>query len=293
VYSSSDFNGRYNAFKNNLDYINEWNSKNSETKLGATVHADLTNAEYRKLMLGTKFDGSARLASPKITLGTESVQAPTSINWATKGAVTPIKNQGQCGSCWSFSTTGSTEGAHALATKNLVSLSEQNLMDCSSSYGNAGCDGGLMDQAFQYIIANKGIDTEESYPYTGVTGTTCNYNAANIGATISAYTDVTAGSETDLATAVTKQPVSVAIDASHTSFQLYSTGIYHDFFCSSTKLDHGVLAVGFGTDTSSNKNYWIVKNSWGTSWGQDGFIYMSKDRSNNCGIATSASYPTV
>jgi len=148
-----------------------------------------------------------------------------------------------------------------------------------------------MDQAFQYIVANKGIDTEASYPYQGVDGT-CHYTAANSGATITAYSDVTSGSETALAAAASKQPVSVAIDASHTSFQLYKQGVYHDVFCSATKLDHGVLVVGFGTDTTSKKAYWIVKNSWGASWGQSGYIYMSKDRNNNCGIATSASVPT-
>jgi len=290
-YSASEFQVRYTIFKSNMDYARDWNNQYPEGPvLGMTHLADLTNAEYQKLYLGTKIDATNKLASaPKVEVS-DSYNA--TVDWRTKNVVSPIKNQGQCGSCWSFSTTGSTEGAHALKTGNLVSLSEQNLMDCSTSYGNAGCDGGLMDQAFQYIIANGGIDTEESYPYQGVDGT-CAYKAANSGATISAYTDVTSGSETALATAVTQQPVSVAIDASHTSFQLYVTGIYHDIFCSATRLDHGVLAVGFGTDTTSSKNYWIVKNSWGTAWGQAGFIYMSKDRNNNCGIATSASYPTV
>jgi len=293
VYASAEFQNRYNIFKSNMDYVRDWNAQNSGTVLGLNVFADLSNAEYQRIYLGTHIDGSARLAA---AAGAKVEVADTynaTVDWRTKNAVTPIKNQGQCGSCWSFSTTGSTEGAHALKTGNLVSLSEQNLIDCSSSYGNMGCNGGLMDQAFQYIIKNGGIDTEASYPYTATTGTTCKYDASNSGATLSAYADVTAGSETALAAAVAKQPVSVAIDASRPSFQLYSTGIYHDFFCSSSRLDHGVLAVGYGTDTTSNKNYWIVKNSWGTSWGQAGYIYMSKDNKNNCGIATSASYPTA
>jgi cathepsin L len=292
TYTGNEFQNRYTIFKSNMDYARDWNAVNKDTVLGMTHLADLTNAEYQKIFLGTKIDGTARLAAAKDVQVTVSDNYNATVDWRTKNVVSPIKNQGQCGSCWSFSTTGSTEGAHALATGNLVSLSEQNLMDCSTSYGNNGCDGGLMDYAFQYIVANKGIDTEESYPYQGVQGT-CNYVAANSGATISSYTDVTAGSETALATAVQQQPVSVAIDASHTSFQLYTSGIYHDIFCSATRLDHGVLAVGFGTDTTSKQNYWIVKNSWGTSWGQAGFIYMSKDRNNNCGIATSASYPKV
>jgi len=295
TYSSAEFQVRYNIFKSNMDYVRDWNAQNTKTVLGMTSLADLTNAEYQKIYLGTKFDGTARLAAASSSSKTKVADTyNATVDWRTSGKViTPIKNQGQCGSCWSFSTTGSVEGAHSLATGNLVSLSEQNLMDCSNSFGNAGCDGGTMDQAFQYIIKNGGIDTEASYPYQGVDGTSCLYTAANSGATISSYTDVTSGDESDLAIAVTKTPTSVAIDASHESFQLYTSGIYHDIFCSSKNLDHGVLAVGFGVDTDSKEQYWIVKNSWGTGWGQAGWIYMSKDRNNNCGIATMASYPIV
>jgi cathepsin L len=289
-YTSAEFQTRYNIFKSNLDYINQWNSQNTLTVLGANVFADLSNEEYQSIYLGTKI--SAPVPEPQPT----RVGAYTAtVDWRTKNAVTPIKNQGQCGSCWSFSTTGSTEGAHALSTGNLVSLSEQNLVDCTydqPAYNNSGCDGGLMTLAFTYIIDNKGIDTEASYPYEAVVGK-CRYNPANSAATLSSFNNVTSGDESDLETAANQQPVSVAIDASHMSFQLYKSGIYHDFLCSSTQLDHGVLVVGYGTDTSSNANYWIVKNSWGTDWGLDGYIYMSKDRNNNCGIATMASYPIV
>jgi len=211
------------------------------------------------------------------------------VDWVSKGAVTGIKNQGQCGSCWSFSTTGSVEGAHFLSTGKLVSLSEQNLVDCSTSEGNDGCNGGLMDYAFQYIIKNHGIDTEASYSYTATGPNACHFKAADVGATITSYTDVASGNEAALATAVDKQPVSVAIDASHTSFQLYSSGVYYEPSCSTSQLDHGVLAVGYGTDGSSD--FWYVKNSWGTSWGIKGYIWMSRNRNNNCGIATAASYP--
>jgi cathepsin L len=163
-------------------------------------------------------------------------------------------------------------------------------MDCSTSYGNQGCDGGLMDDAFKYIIANNGVDTESSYPYEEKQGT-CKFKAANVGATISGYTDVTTGSEPALQTAVIQQPVSVAIDASHESFQLYTSGVYYESACSSTTLDHGVLAIGYGVDGSDD--YWLVKNSWGTTWGISGYIWMSRNKDNNCGIATAASYPTV
>jgi len=215
------------------------------------------------------------------------------VDWRTKGAVTPIKDQGQCGSCWAFSTTGSTEAAHFLATGELVSLSEQNLMDCSTSYGNQGCNGGLMNNAFKYIIANKGIDTEASYPYTAKDGT-CHFTAANVGATVAGYKNVVAGSESSLQASVAIEPVSVAIDASHNSFQLYKSGVYYESKCSSSNLDHGVLAVGYGTtDDSAKTDYWIVKNSWGTSWGTAGYIQMTRNNKNNCGIATSSSYPTA
>jgi cathepsin L len=192
------------------------------------------------------------------------------------------------GSCWSFSTTGSTEGCHKIKTGTLVSLSEQNLMDCSTSYGNQGCDGGLMTQAMEYIINNNGIDTETSYPYTAQDGT-CHYSVANRGATLSSYNNVPSGNEDALQQSVSQGPTSVAIDASQSSFQLYTSGVYYDPNCSSQSLDHGVLAVGWGVDGS--QDYWIVKNSWGTDWGLQGYIWMSRNRNNNCGIATMATLP--
>jgi len=162
------------------------------------------------------------------------------------------------------------------------------LVDCSGSYGNYGCDGGLMDSAFQYIIAVKGLDTEATYKYTARDGT-CKFNPANIGASITGYKDVQAQSEPALQQAITRQPISVAIDASHSSFQFYQSGVYYEPSCSPTQLDHGVLAVGFNTDAG----YYIVKNSWGTSWGNQGYIWMSLGKNNNCGIATMSSFPTL
>jgi len=288
-YIASEFQSRFSTFKSNMDYVRDWNAAGSPTVLGLTPFADLSNAEYQSIFLGTRFDGTERLKNAPTFTATGPLA--DTVNWATKGAVTGIKNQGQCGSCWSFSTTGSTEGAHFLSTGNLVSLSEQNLMDCSQPYGNQGCNGGLMDSAFKYIIANHGIDTEASYPYMTATNFVCEYKAANSGATIASYKDVAAGSEAALQTAVDAHPVSVAIDASHNSFQLYSSGVYYEPACSASALDHGVLAVGYGT--SGSADYWIVKNSWGTSWGMSGYIWMSRNRNNNCGIATMASFPVV
>jgi len=250
------------------------------------MFADLTLAEFKQLYLMPQFNAT-EIPQLNVVKTEGTFDLGAQVDWRGKGAVTGVKNQGQCGSCWAFSTTGSVEGVHAIKTGKLVSLSEQQLVDCSRSYGNYGCNGGLMDNAFKYIIAVKGLDTEASYGYSAKDGT-CRFNPANVGATISSYRDVGRGSESGLQGAVTGQPVSVAIDASHSSFQLYHSGIYYEPSCSASNLDHGVLAVGYGNEGG---NYWIVKNSWGTGWGQSGYIQMAKDRSNNCGIATSASYP--
>jgi len=275
-------------FEKNVAYINKHNSEGHSYELGMNQFGDLTNAEFQAQYLRPMQRKANRTA--EIHVAGNEVD-PSSVDWRTQGYVTPVKDQGQCGSCWSFSTTGSFEGAHFKATGKLVSFSEQNLVDCSTKQGNQGCNGGLMDNAFEYIIANKGLDTEASYPYTARDGT-CRYNPANSGGTLSSYKDVQAGSEAALQSALaTVGPVSVAIDASHNSFQFYKTGVYNEPMCSSKNLDHGVLAVGYGTE--SGKDYWIVKNSWGTSWGSQGYILMTRNKRNQCGIATAASYPIV
>jgi cathepsin L len=274
---------RLAAFTRNARFVEQHDAKARGFSVGLNQFADLTSEEFVAIYNGmniTKVPG--KYVPSKVGGDT--------VNWVTKGAVTPVKNQGQCGSCWAFSTTGSTEGAHFLATNRLISLSEQNLVDCSTDQGNQGCQGGLMDQAFQYIISNNGIDTEDSYPYTATGPNNCDFNSANVGALLSSFTDVTSGDESALQKAVTAQPVSVAIDASQQSFQLYTSGVYNEPDCSSSQLDHGVLAVGYGTD-ASNTDYWIVKNSWGTGWGMQGYIWMSRNAQNQCGIATAASFP--
>jgi cathepsin L len=283
-YSHDEFRVRYNIFKSNMDFIDAHNKGHNSFKVAMNKFGDLTNEEFASIYLGTRYNhvGQMHHNSPR------PVNAPASVDWRTKGAVTKVKDQGQCGSCWSFSTTGSTEGCHFLTTNKLVSLSEQNLMDCSTSQGNQGCDGGLMTQAMDYIIQNNGVDTEASYPYTAADGT-CSFNPSNVGATLKSYTNVNAGDENDLMAKVVLGPTSVAIDASQSSFQFYSSGVYYEPSCSSTQLDHGVLAVGYGTQGGSD--YWIVKNSWGTSWGQQGYILMSRNKQNNCGIATMATLP--
>jgi len=291
LYDEHEVLYRFRVFKQNLEFIEKFNSERHSFTVGLNQFADLSNSEFLERYTGFRQALITSYDSEHAFDFDESQALPSSIDWRNKGAVTGVKDQGQCGSCWAFSTTGSVEGAWAL-NYSLVSLSEQNLMDCSRTYGNLGCNGGLMDNAFKYIIANKGIDTEASYPYEEATSYNCRYKSANKGAAITTYKDVTKGSESALQNAVAyRGPVSVAIDASNPSFQLYKTGVYYEPKCSSTSLDHGVLAVGYGTGSSGD--YWIVKNSWGTSWGMQGYIDMARNKNNNCGIATQASFPVV
>jgi len=288
VYLESEENNRYAIYKSNLDFVNSWDEEARGFSVGINEFADLTVEEFKSIYNGMNIEAEYE---PVVENWPPTPQVTGDIvNWNNKGAVTPVKNQGQCGSCWSFSSTGSMEGEKFIKTGTLTSLSEQNLVDCSTRQGNMGCQGGLMDDAFRYVIANKGIDTEASYPYTATGPNACKFNAANIGDTISSFKDVTRGSESALQSAVDQQPVSVAIDAGHNSFQLYKSGVYYESACSTSSLDHGVLAVGYGT-SASGQAYWLVKNSWGPSWGMQGYIQMSKGRNNNCGIATMASYP--
>jgi len=290
-YSNEEFIYRWNVWRDNYRFVEEHNRQNKSYFLAMNQFGDLTNAEFNRLFKGLAFDYSKHAKIHTAAPEAPATGIPSEFDWRQKGAVTHVKNQGQCGSCWSFSTTGSTEGANFLKTGQLVSLSEQNLIDCSVSYGNNGCNGGLMDYAFEYIINNRGIDTEASYPYQTAGPLTCQYNAANKGGSLTGYTDVTSGDENALLNAAVKEPVSVAIDASHNSFQFYSGGVYYESACSSTQLDHGVLVVGWGSE--NGQDFWWVKNSWGASWGLNGYIKMSRNQNNNCGIATAASYPTA
>ena len=282
---------RHVIWQANKKFIDEHNAL-ADTfgfTVGLNSFADLDPAEFAKIYNGyrqpAQRDNSTRVRVPLNT------QLPTTVDWRTKGVVTPIKNQGQCGSCWAFSATGSLEGQHALKTSELVSLSEQNLVDCSSAEGNEGCNGGWMDNAFEYIKKNKGIDTEASYPYKAE-DEKCRFKSADVGATDTGFVDIKHDDENALQEASANVgPISVAIDASHQSFQMYHSGVYNEPACSQTLLDHGVLVVGYGVD--GGKDYWLVKNSWGTSWGMKGYIYMSRNKNNQCGIASKASYPTV
>jgi C1A family cysteine protease len=286
-YQHDEFFARYNVFKANFDKIRLHNKGNHTWSMSVNEFADLTFAEFHDRFTGLTPRANNFIRSQNLATFDEDMDVPTSVDWRQKNAVTPIKNQGQCGSCWAFSTTGSVEGAHAIATGNLVSLSEQQLVDCSGPQGNQGCDGGLMDDAFEFIIQNNGICTEASYPYTGVTGT-CQ-TGCSPAATISSYKDIAAGDETSIGPAVAQQPVSIAIEADQQGFQFYSTGVFNA--ACGTQLDHGVLLVGYDTDPSAGQ-FWWLKNSWGTTWGEQGYMQIARGM-NECGLANMASYPVV
>jgi len=251
----------------------------------------------------------AHLKKPNPIKVFDTTNVASSVDWVTKGAVTPVKNQGQCGSCWAFSTTGATEGAYAIATGKLLSFSEQELVDCAGSYGNQGCNGGLMDNGFKYLVS-KGDALESEYGYTGKSGSACSASKSSSPALaagrVTSFHDVTPDSIPQMEAAVSQGPVSVAIEADQSGFQFYKNGVFSGA-CGSN-LDHGVLVVGYGTD--SGKDYWKIKNSWGPTWGDQGYIRVIKGdsfetnsrkllggggggSSGECGLLKDPSYPVI
>jgi len=292
VYNSSVQEAhRRGIFEMNMQLIGEANSKDQGYTLGVNQFSDLTVEEW-----STQYFGIRRPAKPyggATYLGQHKWNGETlasSVDWTKSGAVTPVKNQGQCGSCWSFSTTGSLEGANFLASNNLVSFSEQQFVDCD--HVDNGCHGGLMDNAFQYA-EKEAICTEASYPYQGVGGT-CAASSCTVGlkqGSVTGYKDV-GSTEQDLMSAVAQQPVSIAIEADRSIFQQYSSGVLSGL-CGSS-LDHGVLVVGYGTHPTQG-DYWKVKNSWGESWGDGGYILLKRGKggTGECGILSQPSYPQV
>ncbi|KAJ8921568.1 hypothetical protein NQ315_010473 [Exocentrus adspersus] len=278
---------RFSVFQNNLRNIEEHNEKynNGEASyyLAVTPFTDMTTEEFQNML---NFSAAAKPVLEPIAVHTASVEAsPSSINWVSKKVVTGVKNQGQCGSCWSFSATGAVEGAYAKKTGKLVSLSEQNLMDCDTA--DAACSGGSMINAFNYI-AKHGIESEANYPYQAKQ-TSCKFSSSKVAAKISGYKRVSA-SEAALLDAVGKiGPIAVGINAD--KIQNYGGGVFDNTACSSGQVNHGVLAVGYGK--ADGKDYWLVKNSWGASWGEKGYIRIVRNKNNQCHIASDASYPVV
>lgn len=279
----SEFIKRLAIFETNLEKINSHNLMGHSWKMGINEWTDLEWNEFSKNRLGLNTKLLPRITVSKINY--DQVKVPDMVDWRTKGVVNPVKNQEQCGSCWAFSAVGSIESAVALKTGKLYSLSEQQLVDCSGSYGNYGCSGGLMDNAFNYV-ENVKLCSEKDYSYTAEDGS-CKTTCAGV-VSIKGYVDVQPGNETALQLAVLQQPISVAIEADQDGFQFYTSGVF-DGTCGQN-LDHGVVVVGYGTE--NGKDYWLVRNSWGDSWGDGGYIKMVRGE-NQCGISLQPSYPVV
>ncbi|KAL1547112.1 Cysteine protease xcp1 [Salvia divinorum] len=282
---------RFEIFKDNLHHIDERNKVVSNYWLGLNEFSDLSHDEFKKMFLGLKSDQILkRDESLENFKYRDFVDLPKSVDWRKKGAVARVKNQGQCGSCWAFSTVAAVEGINQIVTGNLTELSEQELIDCDTAYNN-GCNGGLMDYAFAFIVSNNGLHKEDDYPYLMEEGT-CQESREEVDVvTIDGYHDVPANDEKSFLKALANQPLSVAIDASGRDFQFYHGGVF-DSHCG-TDLDHGVAAVGYGT--SKGLDYVIVKNSWGEKWGEKGFIRMKRNigqPEGMCGINKMASFPT-
>ena len=299
--SETELQQRFQIFKENVITIFQHNLEKKENyTMGINQFTDLTSAEFEKDVIRGGFIGttasSLRGKSKCSQYTYQQIKVPSSIDWRTSGAVTPVKDQGQCGSCWSFSASGAMEGAWSIATGNLVSLSEEQLVDCSKRYGNLGCNGGLMDSAFQYAIDN-GMCVESDYPYTASSGSSGScQSTCDPEVTITDCADVPANNQLALKEAVSFGPVSIAIEADQRIFQSYSSGVITSSTCG-TDLDHGVLIVGYGTEPETGIDYWLVKNSWSTTWGDEGYVKIERSDSTNdigiCGIAAQPSFPIV
>jgi C1A family cysteine protease len=293
--SMPELETRFAVFKKNFIEILAHNSDHSQNfTLGVNQFTDLTPEEFKaQYVSGLKsVVGSYGCKS----FSSSASGTPATMDWRTKGAVNPVRDQGQCGSCWAFSATGAIEGAWAISKGQLVDLSEQEVVDCATgfSYGSHGCNGGQMDGAFKFVIEN-GQCVETAYPYTsGISKTGGACQKCSAVAQISSCSDVKPNDQISLKGAVAQQPVAIALSADSKIFQSYSGGVITSSACY-TSLNHGVVIVGYGSENGID--YWLVRNSWGSSWGMDGYVKIARSSSTNdpgiCGIAMDPSFPTV
>ncbi|XP_043573078.1 digestive cysteine proteinase 1-like isoform X1 [Chiloscyllium plagiosum] len=283
---------RKTTFTHNMRYIHSMNRRNLTFKLEINHLTDRTINEV-SVLNGRLKSTTLNNGQPFPTELYKSIVPPPSLDWRLYGAVTPVKDQALCGSCWSFSSTGNIEGALFLKTGSLVPLSQQMLLDCTWGFGNAACDGGEEWRAYEWMIKHGGIATAESYgSYLGQNGF-CHYNQSVFTAKLKSYVNVTSGRREALKMAIFKNgPVAVGMDASHKSFRFYSHGVYYEPKCKNSRieLDHAVLAVGYGI--LDGEPYWLIKNSWSSFWGDDGYFLISM-RHNNCGITTDPIYAVL
>eukprot|EP00118_Oscarella_pearsei_P006144 m.27935 g.27935 ORF g.27935 m.27935 type:complete len:342 (+) comp30477_c0_seq1:26-1051(+) len=285
---------RQRIFEKNVIEIKEHNANVDGTNTylkGLNAFSDMDFEEFKEKYLMTSPQHCSATRHQKTDVSAAG-NRPKFVDWRKKGVVTPVKNQGNCGSCWTFSTTGAVESHHAIATGNLESLSEQQLVDCAVHFDNHGCEGGLPSQAFEYIHYNGGIELESEYPYSAEDHA-CRFNSSKVAATVKSSFNITEGDEQEIAKSVAfKGPVSIAFDVV-AGFQSYKEGVYKSEKCSNgtQSVNHAVLVVGYGT-TSDGVDYWIVKNSWGTKFGMNGYFWIERGV-NMCGLAVCASYPIV
>ncbi|CAF2045487.1 probable cysteine protease RDL4 [Brassica rapa] len=293
VYNSvAEKERRLTIFKDNLRFITNRNAENLSYRLGLTRFADISLHEYTELCHGAAPKPPRNhvfmTSSDRYKTSAGDV-LPKSVDWRNEGAMSEIKDQGHCRSCWAFSTVGAVEGLNKIVTGVLVTLSEQDLINCNKD--NNGCEGGKVETAYEFIVKNGGLGTTKDYPYKAVDGVCdAHLKENNKNFMIDGYENLPANDEHALRKAVAHQPITAIIDSSSREFQLYKSGVF-DGTCG-TNLNHGVVVVGYGNE--DGRDYWIVRNSWGNTWGEAGYMKMARNIVNPrglCGIAMRASYP--